>query len=142
MIVPAQIEQHERIKEIRLRMFRPKEIVIALPKTVSQVEKAIPTSARVWSTRQKWRELAKPLPGRLRTNCALRIAIVHILWTHEVTWIDLVGRSNLSRYKIPRHEVIRLVRKTVPALSLPAIGKIFNRDHTTILYVLRKGGTK
>lgn len=51
---------------------------------------------------------------------------------------DIVGRSTHKPIVYARHLAIYRVRKERPDMSLPQIGRIFNRDHTTILSAVRK----
>ena len=56
---------------------------------------------------------------------------------HGITHDELVGhRRNAGLVKI-RHEAIRLVHASTNS-TLMAIGRAFNRDHTTIMYVCDK----
>lgn len=48
------------------------------------------------------------------------------------------GPSRCSEAVEARHRAIVLVHQARPDLSLPAMGRIFNRDHTSILYAIRK----
>ena len=50
---------------------------------------------------------------------------------------DLLGPSRLRRVMVPR-QVAMYVAREVAKLSLPRIGAFFGRDHTTVLYSLRK----
>ena len=45
---------------------------------------------------------------------------------------DLTGKSRIKEVAQARHVTIHLVR-TVTEMSLPAIGKLFNRDHSTVI---------
>ncbi len=51
---------------------------------------------------------------------------------YGVSKSDLVGKSRVKEVAQARHVTIHLIR-TLTEMSLPAIGKLFNRDHTTIL---------
>ena len=51
---------------------------------------------------------------------------------YGVTKADLTGKSRVKEVAQARHVTIYLIR-TITEMSLPAIGKLFNRDHTTIL---------
>ncbi|MCQ2354539.1 MAG: chromosomal replication initiator protein DnaA [Clostridia bacterium] len=50
---------------------------------------------------------------------------------------DLIGPKRSKNIAEPRHITIYLVRK-ITDISLPSIGKIFNRDHSTILSSIEK----
>lgn len=51
---------------------------------------------------------------------------------YGVSKADLVSKSRVKEVAQARHIAIHLIR-TVTEMSLPAIGKIFNRDHSTIM---------
>ena len=51
---------------------------------------------------------------------------------YDVNKTELVGKSRVKEIANARHIAIYLIR-TITEMSLPNIGKIFNRDHSTIL---------
>ncbi len=51
---------------------------------------------------------------------------------YGVTKAELIGKSRVKEVAQARHVTIHLIR-TLTEMSLPAIGKLFNRDHTTVL---------
>ncbi len=51
---------------------------------------------------------------------------------YGVSKADLTGKSRVKEVAQARHITIHLIR-ALTEMSLPAIGKLFNRDHTTIL---------
>ena len=50
---------------------------------------------------------------------------------------DLKGKKRTQDIAMARHISIYIIR-TMTEMSLPAIGKVFNRDHTTIINSLEK----
>jgi hypothetical protein len=58
----------------------------------------------------------------------------------DVTWDDIVGVRRMKCLVKPRHLCVVAVYEQRTDLSLPAIGKIFRRDHTSILASVRKLG--
>lgn len=50
------------------------------------------------------------------------------------------GPSRSKAVVAVRHEAISRVHLARPDLSLPALGRIFNRNHTSVLWALRKMG--
>lgn len=56
---------------------------------------------------------------------------------HGLTLGDLTGRRVFHRIAHARHEAMWRIARERPHLSLPAIGKLFNRDHTTVIHALR-----
>ena len=51
---------------------------------------------------------------------------------YGVSKADLTGKSRVKEVAQARHVTIHLIR-TVTEMSLPAIGKLFNRDHSTVI---------
>ena len=51
---------------------------------------------------------------------------------YNVKKSDLVGKSRVKEIANARHVAIYLIR-TLTEMSLPNIGKIFNRDHATVM---------
>lgn len=67
-----------------------------------------------------------------------RAIILEVAARHGVDPDDLHGPSRLRRICRARWEAMRLLRAR--GLSSPMIGRMFNRDHTSVLYALRKLG--
>lgn len=67
-----------------------------------------------------------------------RHIIMEVAIAHGVSYEDILGRSRARHLVAARHEAIYEVRKRRPHLSLPQIGRIFKRDHTSILHALRR----
>lgn len=59
---------------------------------------------------------------------------------HGISVQDIKSESRSRHMVEARHEAMALVYKLRPDLSLPAIGRIFNRDHTSVLNAVRKMG--
>lgn len=57
---------------------------------------------------------------------------------HGVTVSAIKGSARHRAIVAIRHEAMAFVYKLRPDLSLPQIGRVFNRDHTTILHAVRK----
>jgi chromosomal replication initiation ATPase DnaA len=58
---------------------------------------------------------------------------------HDITFAELCSLRRPRHLVALRDEAIRIVADSRPDLSTPQIGRIFGgRDHTTILYALRK----
>lgn len=56
---------------------------------------------------------------------------------HAIETRDLKGPSRERRYSWPRQEAMCLIRQHT-RLSLPQIGDVLGRDHTTILHGIRE----
>jgi len=59
---------------------------------------------------------------------------------HEVTYHDVMGRSRFAEIVAARHEAIVAVAEAFPWMSLPKLGRVFSRDHTSILHAMDKHG--
>jgi hypothetical protein len=58
---------------------------------------------------------------------------------HKTTWLVLVGRSPAAVHLRPRLEVYR--RLLALGWSYTAVGKACGRDHSTVMYYIRRWGT-
>lgn len=59
---------------------------------------------------------------------------------HKVSVAAIKGTGKPDRVVAARFEAIARIYEARPDLSLPQIGKVFRRDHTTILNAVRKFG--
>lgn len=54
-----------------------------------------------------------------------------------VTTQELLGEGKAANLAVPRHIAMALARRML-GYSLPRIGRLLNRDHTTVLYGIRR----
>jgi chromosomal replication initiation ATPase DnaA len=59
---------------------------------------------------------------------------------HEVPYHEVMGRKRFAEIVAARHEAIVAVAEAFPWMSLPKLGRIFGRDHTSILHAMDKHG--
>ncbi len=71
---------------------------------------------------------------------SVKAILCEVASRHGVTIAAITGRSLRREVVAARHEAIALAHAARPDLSLPALGRLFRRDHTTILSALRKTG--
>ena len=64
---------------------------------------------------------------------------IDIAVRHKTTWLAITGRSTSDTLLRPRLEVYR--RLLALGWSYTAIGKACGRDHSTIMYYIRRWGT-
>jgi chromosomal replication initiator protein len=62
--------------------------------------------------------------------------VKHVAEKRGLRASDITGRSRLAPIVAARHEVWALLRSS--GWSLPAIGREFDVDHTTVLHAVRK----
>ncbi len=67
-----------------------------------------------------------------------RDIIKEVATTHDVTLDEIVGEGRTKRVVRARHEAMWAVHVHKPYLTSVSIGRLFNRDHTLVLYVLGK----
>lgn len=66
--------------------------------------------------------------------------IKDVAMKHGMTVAIIRGPSRSRSIVTARHDAMAKVHIARPDLSLPALGRIFHRDHTTLLHALRKIG--
>jgi hypothetical protein len=66
----------------------------------------------------------------------VRYFIADAARAHGVTVADVLGRGRIPPISAARHDAIRATKAAFPHLSLSQIGRLFNRNHTTINYAL------
>ncbi|MNL63176.1 chromosomal replication initiation protein [compost metagenome] len=59
-----------------------------------------------------------------------------------IGWADVIGVRRERRLVEPRHRCMAAVYGEREDLSLPALGRIFRRDHTSVLHAINKGRAK
>ena len=67
-----------------------------------------------------------------RIPSRLRLLVLPMVEDCDIPWLDLVSPSRKEYLKGPRRKIWAMLQRE--GLSLPQIGKMFNRDHTTILH--------
>jgi hypothetical protein len=70
----------------------------------------------------------------------VRKVIEAVCERHEVAYTAVMSRSRFADIVAARHEAIVAVATAFPWMSLPKIGRVFGRDHTSILHALDKFG--
>lgn len=71
-----------------------------------------------------------------------KVIVTLVALRHGVTFEEIIGRDRNKHITAARRDAIHLVH-THTRFSLNALGRLFGRDHTSIMYALgrvRKGG--
>src|SRR5262249_11689557 len=66
----------------------------------------------------------------------LRALIAEVAAAHGVSVEDLRGPRRFPHIVCARHAAMRRVHQAFQAKSFPEIGRVFARDHTTVMYAL------
>lgn len=117
----ALAEQHERWVGARERLWKVRPKIMPIPEVV------IPAPDPEWGA-----------PINLIGPASPRTIVKLVALKHGLTPGDLSGPNRSRPFVAARHEAIALVWTHCRAVSLPAVGRMFQRDHTTILHSLRK----
>lgn len=83
--------------------------------------------------------LAPPPPDLLEGLVApprIKAIIREVLVAHNMTWAEIVSPARTWNYTAPRRHLWKALQEA--GLSLPQIGRLFKRDHTTILHGIRE----
>jgi hypothetical protein len=144
MISPIRIVTHEEYKAIRARLgfgavngnARPKPALVAdfvdekpaqeelVPRTDQEQDHHV----RAWWAWKAWRGDDMPVMQYIKAASYLV----------GISIDDLRGSRSNKAMILKRHAVIRSALYRYPDVSLPKLGKLFHRDHTSILHVQDK----
>ena len=80
------------------------------------------------------------IPGPTSTATTVRRILATVARMHGMTVEDLKGPRRTARVVRARQDAMAAVWLNCSKLSLPAIGRIMRRDHTTVLHALRQRG--
>ncbi|WP_429807190.1 helix-turn-helix domain-containing protein [Ensifer sp. B1-9] len=79
--------------------------------------------------------------GDLFSRRPVREIIEDVLGAYPgVTWEEIIGVGRERRLVEPRHRCMAAVYEERKDLSLPALGRIFRRDHTSVLHAVNRCG--
>lgn len=130
MVSAAVLDMHRRHKERRARLEaqakqNARPILIAVPAEPVEPEPEP--------------DLPAPIPGAEKAFIALKVKqIVQAVEEHcKVFPGDLYGERRWKRLVIPRQVAMFLIYRHTKHAT-PGIGKIFNRDHSTVVYAVHK----
>ena len=86
--------------------------------------------------RRELMRLDRPPPGVLKDMIGL------VARMHGATYDEVISKSRRHRVVMARQAAMCAVACKRPDYSLPMLGRIFKRDHTTVLYALRVRGLR
>jgi chromosomal replication initiation ATPase DnaA len=72
----------------------------------------------------------------------VRDIIAQVAKRHRISPRDITGPRRNKKYIAARVEAIRIAADTRPDMSLTELGRIFQRDHSTIIHALNKTKTE
>ena len=112
--------------------------LILLEKEPKDTEKAVLSEVwqEIYSEDKKIAATAHIMKGFSGRRSA-RILIAQVLTKHQMTFIDIAGHAKSKRFCDCRFEVYYRLRREL-GLSLMLIGRMLNKDHTSVLHGYRK----
>lgn len=94
------------------------------------------------AARRKARENEQAVEGysaiTVIDNSVPKQIIAKVAAHHGFTYEEILSKRRDVRLVVARHEAMRAVRDAKPEYSLPKLGRLFKRDHSSVLYALRK----
>lgn len=99
--------------------------------------------ARILSQAQLLCGTSAAREGSLFSRRPVRVIVEEVLLAYPgIAWADVIGVRRERRLVEPRHRCMAAVYDEREDLSLPALGRIFRRDHTSVLHAVSKGRAK
>ena len=132
----ALAEQHDRHQVVRNRLWgtptKRRPIVVPPEQTFAPKEPIPFAGSEDVPPDADW------VPFNFCKPSSPRAIIKLVSLKHGVGVRDIISNDRFPRVVAARHHAIWLVHTHCPWLSIPDVGRIFDRDHTTILYVISK----
>ena len=119
---------------------KPKAPTAVIAEDISEVMRRLRLVARQPSFKEvevREKEFT-PKPGPFEA----KKIIAHVAAKHDLKAEEILGEGKSRPIVTARWEAILLVHRTNPGWSLPKLGRIFKRDHTSILNALRQMGAR
>ncbi|WVT75271.1 helix-turn-helix domain-containing protein [Sinorhizobium chiapasense] len=116
--------------------------VRAQARRISELELALADAeARLLSQARVICGAADAAGGDLFGRRPVREIIEDVLSAYPgITWEEIIGVGRERRLVEPRHRCMAAVYEERKDLSLPALGRIFRRDHTSVLHAVNRCG--
>jgi hypothetical protein len=150
-------DYQERAKALRAKFFpktppvvaqrdQPRIVEITRPTYESMRKpRAVVFAGRIYGphpiTRDMWHLSSDHFErglAAIRSGPSARRIVVEVAERHGLAVEDILGPRRSGPLIAARHEAMAEVYTRCPALTLPQIGVLFNRDHTTVLSALKK----
>lgn len=93
-------------------------------------------SARCWQA-VHWVQRQDKQPPIVSKHGRAAFIMSRMATVYDLTVADLRGPRRQRDLILARHHIMYEVSRACPHLSLPQIGRLFDRDHTTVLHALR-----
>lgn len=130
-IVDSHAEAKDKIRHLQRRLV---EIEVENKKLTAEIAGLrMQTAARSLASLQT---ADAPMPDVVAAYLEALDVIGVMVGGRKYEFADLAGISRCRAYAAPRQVCMWLCRQICKSQSLPAIGRQFNRDHTTVMHAL------
>lgn len=156
----VEMQQRKAVASVRERLFNPPNA--ALPKKFEEAQKHIAflkfeiekRDRQIEKAEMDNSDLQATIVSQAKRICEMdgitisvtpkrpvkRIVEMVLRDFPDVDWEDVTGRRRSKMIVEARHACFVAVFKERPDLSYPSIGKIFDRDHTSVMHAVHKAG--
>ncbi len=125
---------------------KKKELEAAAQKTAELEEKNKNKNGKkeiiAWRAKSNIIEYVEENEARKRKERTTRSIIERVATFHGISYKDIIGEDRRRGVVKARFDAILAVYNAFPGRSLSQYGRIFERDHNSILHALKKMGVK
>lgn len=132
------MEMHETHRAARARLGMPYLMPGRVRRQMSDLAPTVAPSGVLVSIRATVAEPAWGCPINMLMLPSPRFMIKLASLRHDIPANDIVSANKSNDVVAARDEAIALIWTHCRKMSLKEVGRLFNRDHSTILHVLRK----
>ncbi len=128
----------QRIKGLTCQNDEQTKLILSLQLSLADAQARILEQAKALCEYQQ-----SDLGEKLSPRRPVRDIVKEVLLFYPgITWEDVVSVRREKRLIEPRHRCMVAVYEERKDLSMPALGRIFKRDHTTIIHAVQKAEAK
>ena len=85
-----------------------------------------------------WAAIEAVMADAVTPRKAKLAVVAAVAMKHGLTLPEIMGADRRHHVAHARQEAFWVLRDTYPEMSLPAIGRMFGKDHTTVLHGIRQ----
>lgn len=85
-----------------------------------------------------WAAIEAVMADAMTPRKAKMAVLTAVAIKHGLTLSEIMGKDRRHHVAHARQEAFWVLKQTYPEMSLPAIGRMFGKDHTTVLHGIRQ----
>lgn len=133
------MENYARVRE---RLYgKPKPVVVSIVRKKEEEKKEPapvipigPFQQAINELKEDEKRMKHPLLSGLK-GMKSREVLEPVILKYKISYKELSGPSRVAKYHLPRRHCFAVLREA--GFSTPQIGKLFNRDHSTVVHALQ-----